>query len=81
LRIISATPSARIATISIGELRERNVGEIEHSDLLGQFIELLDASENKIWIRANPTLRVEVRPSNFRVPDVCVRPRSAPKQR
>lgn len=64
-----------------GELLERNLGEEDHSDLQARFIELLNTAENKPHIRANPALRVQVRPDNFRVPDVCVRPRNAPKQR
>ncbi len=64
-----------------GELLERNVGEEQHSDLQARFIELLLTSENKRYIRANPELRVQVRPDNFRVPDVCVRPRNAPSRR
>ena len=64
-----------------GEPWERNCGEEEHSDLLGCFIGLLNTAENKLYLRANPALRVQVKPNNFRVPDVCVRPRSAPSQR
>jgi Uma2 family endonuclease len=64
-----------------GELQERHLGEEEHSDLQARFLKLLLRDENERYIRANPELRVQVRPENFRVPDVCVRPRGAPRQR
>ena len=57
------------------------MGEEDHSDLQTHLIELLLTPENKAYIRANTELRVQVKLDNFRVPDVCVRPRNAPKER
>lgn len=59
-----------------GEIQERNVGEQDHSDLQSQLIEILRRSEFKQAIRANTEIRVQVGPTRFRVPDVCIRRRN-----
>jgi Uma2 family endonuclease len=64
-----------------GEIQERNLGETEHSDLQGQLLELLRTSANKAFFRASPEVRIQVAPSRFRVPDVCVRRVAVPKER
>jgi len=64
-----------------GEIQERNWGEEDHCDLQARLIELLVAPANKLHVRANPEIRVQVKPENFRVPDVCVRPRNVPRER
>jgi Uma2 family endonuclease len=64
-----------------GELQERNVGELDHSDLQSQLLELLRTAENKRHIRANSELRIQVKPNRFRVPDVCVRPLAVAKEK
>ena len=56
-----------------GEVQERNLGELDHSDLQGRFLELLGAPANRPLIRANAELRVQVSPTLFRIPDICVR--------
>ena len=63
-----------------GELQERNLGELDHSDLQTQIIELLRRAEYKDVIRVNAELRVQVKATRFRVPDVCVTHRSAPRE-
>jgi Uma2 family endonuclease len=63
-----------------GEVQERNLGELDHSDLQGQLLELLRTPANKAYIRANPEVRVQVATTRFRVPDVCVRRVSAPRE-
>jgi Uma2 family endonuclease len=63
-----------------GEVQERNMGETDHSDLQSQLIELLRTSTNKSYFRANSEVRVQVAPTRFRVPDVCLRRVSAPKE-
>jgi len=55
-----------------GELQERNVGEIEHAEMmlavLGWFL-----SHKQEWpMRILPDVRVQVRPDRFRVPDICL---------
>ena len=63
-----------------GELQERNLGELDHSDLQTRLLELLLKAENKLHIRANAELRVQVKTMRFRVPDVCVLRRDAPRE-
>ncbi len=63
-----------------GEVRERNWCDRNHSDLQGSLIERLLKPENKPYIRANLSLRMQVKVTRIRVPDVCVRARSAPSE-
>jgi Uma2 family endonuclease len=56
-----------------GEVQQRNLGELDHSDLQLRFIKLLSTDANEAHIRVNPEVRVQVGPARFRVPDVCVR--------
>jgi Uma2 family endonuclease len=56
-----------------GLVEERNVGELDHSDLQLRLLELLSTPANKVYIRANPELRVQTGPARFRIPDICVR--------
>ena len=63
-----------------GELQERNLGERDHSDLQSQLVELLRTIEKKSYLRANSELRVQVKTNRYRVPDVCVMRRDAPRE-
>ncbi|HEY5054896.1 MAG TPA: Uma2 family endonuclease [Acidobacteriaceae bacterium] len=56
-----------------GEVQERNLGELDHSDLQMRFLKLLSTPAAERYIRANPEIRVQVASTRFRVPDVCVR--------
>jgi Uma2 family endonuclease len=56
-----------------GEVQERNLGEPDHSDLQLRIVELLSTPANKAHFRANPEIRVQVGPTRYRVPDVCIR--------
>jgi Uma2 family endonuclease len=56
-----------------GEIQERNLGELDHSDLQMRFLLLLSAPGAQRFIRANPEIRVQISPTRYRVPDVCVR--------
>jgi Uma2 family endonuclease len=60
-----------------GQVQERNLGELDHSDLQRQLILLL---ANAKEIRVNPELRVQVTPNRFRVPDICVMLADAPRE-
>src|ERR1035438_8908962 len=55
-----------------GEVQERNVGEIDHSGLqlaIGSYF----YTRRKEWgISAYTEQRVQVSPTRFRIPDVCV---------
>jgi Uma2 family endonuclease len=60
-----------------GQVQERNLGELDHSDLKRQLILLL---ANAKGIRVNPELRVQVSANRFRVPDLCVISADAPRE-
>jgi len=55
-----------------GVLEERNVGEQDHSRLQTLLIAFLAGLEKKLGIRVFADQRVQVKPSRFRVPDICV---------
>ena len=63
-----------------GEIVERNLGEFDHSRLqirLGAFF----VAREKSWGICTVTeQRVQVKPSRFRIPDVCVTLASAPRE-
>jgi len=63
-----------------GEVQERNLGEQDHSDLQTLIAVLLYAPQNLSFIRVNTELRVQVKPDRFRVPDICVRRKTAPSE-
>lgn len=63
-----------------GEVQERNMGEQDHSDLQTRIAVLLSAPENMSSIRVNTELRVQVKEGRFRVPDVCIRRKTAPSE-
>ena len=55
-----------------GELEERNVGEIEHAEMILAVL-MWFASHKQEWqIRLLPDVRVQVTRERFRIPDVCV---------
>lgn len=55
-----------------GELEERNGGEFTHARLQGRIILYLLTRYESQGIEAFPELRIQVSPSRFRIPDVCV---------
>ena len=55
-----------------GVVLERNVGEFDHSDLQGALIAWLRVRQRQLGVRALPEQRVQVAPTRFRIPDVCV---------
>src|SRR4051794_16065793 len=55
-----------------GEIVERNVGEWDHSRLQGAFIGYFRQAEKQTGLLVAPELRVQVMPTRFRVPDVCL---------
>jgi Uma2 family endonuclease len=63
-----------------GEVQERNLGEYDHGKLQG-ILYLLFSAKRKEWqIRMALETRVQVRPTRFRVPDVCVLAGDAPTE-
>jgi Uma2 family endonuclease len=63
-----------------GEVRERNLGERDHSDLQTRVVFLLCLPENEKHVNARTELRVQVKETRFRVPDVCVLRKGAPRE-
>lgn len=61
-----------------GEVRERNLGEYEHSRPQARIIMFFGARENEGRIRVVPEQRVQVKPTRFRIPDICVALESTP---
>jgi Uma2 family endonuclease len=57
-----------------GVLEERNVGEIDHADIQSYLITLFRTMSRQWNVRSFAEARVQVAPTRFRVPDVCVLP-------
>jgi Uma2 family endonuclease len=55
-----------------GEIQERNLGEFDHADLQAALSTLLRNRQQEWAIRVVVEARVQVAPTRFRVPDVCV---------
>ena len=55
-----------------GELQERNVGEIEHAEMILAVLNWFLRHREEWQVRLLPDVRVQVRSNRFRVPDVCV---------
>jgi Uma2 family endonuclease len=55
-----------------GVIEERNLGEFDHGDLQAALSTLLRIRQQEWAIRVVVETRVQVAPTRFRVPDVCV---------
>ncbi len=55
-----------------GAVLERHVGDLNHSTVLGELSCWLYSRRRELGIWVYPTLRVRVKPTRVRVPDVCV---------
>jgi len=64
-----------------GKLEERNVGEIEHSDLVMALSHWLQSHAREWQIRVRPDVRIQVAPTRFRVPDIALCSRSSQDKR
>jgi Uma2 family endonuclease len=64
-----------------GELRERNVGELEHSRMVKAIMRWFERYEAGWQVEALPDVRVQVSAENYRVPDICLRPLANPDVR
>jgi len=62
-----------------GEIQERNLGEQPHSRTQGRLYAFLFQREAQWGIYVLPEQRVQVSPTRFRVPDVCVLLASDPR--
>ena len=63
-----------------GELQERNLGQRDHSDLQTRLIELFLRAGNKTSLRAHAELRVRMKATCFRVPDLFILSRDTPRK-
>lgn len=63
-----------------GEVRERNVGEAEHSILQAAITAWFWNHRNEWNIEVRPEQRVQVSPTRYRVPDICVLRGSQPRE-
>ena len=64
-----------------GVTEERNVGESEHSDVQAELIYWFRLHKQEWNIRVNGELRARIAERRYRVPDVCVRYLSAPREK
>src|SRR5579863_2539736 len=55
-----------------GEIVERNLGELDHSDLQSEIITYFRTRRKRLCVFAYTEQRVQVSPTRFRIPDVCV---------
>jgi Uma2 family endonuclease len=55
-----------------GMIEERNVGEWDHGRVQARLVGFFLSRERRTGIRVVPELRVQVKPTRFRIPDVCV---------
>ena len=63
-----------------GEVQERNLGELDHSALQGEFLYYFRSRKKQWRVFVYPEQRVQVSPTRFRIPDVCVYVGEAPKE-
>jgi Uma2 family endonuclease len=63
-----------------GEVQERNLGELDHSTLQGEFLYYFRTRKKEWNVFVYPEQRVQVSPTRFRIPDVCVYVGKAPKE-
>ena len=63
-----------------GEVQERNLGELEHSTIQGEFLYYFRARKKEWKVFVYPEQRVQVASTRFRIPDVCVYVGQAPKE-
>ncbi len=63
-----------------GELQERNVGELDHSDLQYFFASWFNQRQSEWQLQAKIELRVQISEDRFRVPDVCILGADAPRE-
>jgi Uma2 family endonuclease len=63
-----------------GVIEERAVGEYDHSTWQAMLTAYFHAREKELGIISRPELRVQTSPDSFRVPDVTLLSRNAPRE-
>ena len=61
-----------------GEVQERNLGEEWHSSVQSMIASIFKANRHHWGLRSYTEQRVQVSPTRFRIPDVCVVPATKP---
>jgi len=64
-----------------GVLEDRNSGEFDHAELQSEILTIFHNNRSQWQVKAHIGRRVQVAPTRFRVPDVCVISSSAPQER
>jgi len=64
-----------------GEIEERNLGEFDHADLQTEILTMLRNHQQDWSVRVVCENRVQVSPTRFRIPDVCVLDANLPRER
>lgn len=64
-----------------GVVMERNVGDYEHSLLQGNLVIYIGVRRKEWKVQVFPEFRIRVREDWYPIPDVCVYPLPAPKER
>lgn len=62
-----------------GEVQERNLGERDHSILQGELLYYFRSRKKEWKVFVYPEQRVQVSPTRFRIPDVCIYVGEEPK--
>jgi Putative restriction endonuclease len=63
-----------------GEVQERNVGERDHSEIQREFIFFFRQRRDESKVFVFPEQHIQVSPTRFRIPDVCVYVGSKPTE-
>jgi Uma2 family endonuclease len=63
-----------------GTIEERNLGELDHSEVQRAFLRLIDQHRREWRIHTYPELRIQTAPTRFRVADICIVSVSAPRE-
>ena len=63
-----------------GVLEERSVGELDHASWQKALVRWFGGKEPEWGMKVYPELRVQVAPDRFRVPDVTILSRQAPRE-
>lgn len=63
-----------------GQVLERNLGELEHSDTQSEIVTFLRTKYRHLRRKVLAEQRVQVKPDRFRIPDVCVLAPDSPRE-
>lgn len=63
-----------------GVVEERNLGELDHAEVLRELLLWLGQHKREWGIGGLPEIRVQTSPTRFRIADVCIVSTSAPRE-